>query len=148
MTLFFPDVNVWVALCDSTHLHNAETWSWLNRLPGNSRLVFSRFTQVALLRLLTNVSVMGSQVHSLREAWRVYDRWMADPRVEFYPEPAAVDTVFRQATMSFAEKQATGVIGDCWHFAFAICAKASLVTFDRGLIDLARKHGHAALIPA
>jgi hypothetical protein len=54
MTLFFPDLNVWLALSVAGHRHNLEAWSWLNLLPREARLIFSRYTQVGLLRLLTN----------------------------------------------------------------------------------------------
>ncbi|MGD0831073.1 MAG: hypothetical protein ABR907_09035 [Terracidiphilus sp.] len=86
MTLLFFDLNVWLALSVNSHPHNAIAWAWLNRLPGDDRLLFSRYTQLGLLRLLTNTAVMGDQTLTLSKAWDVYDRWLADPRVDFYPE--------------------------------------------------------------
>jgi hypothetical protein len=87
MTLFFPDLNVWLALSDTGHVHSASAWKWREILPDDHKLIFSRYTQIGLLRLLTNVSVMGDQTLTLRKAWGVYDRWLEDPRVEMYPEP-------------------------------------------------------------
>ena len=87
MTLLFIDLNVWLALSDVTHAHHAAAWAWLNRLPENARLILCRYTQLGILRLLTNKAVMGDETLTLRQAWSVYDRWLEDPRVEFYPEP-------------------------------------------------------------
>jgi toxin-antitoxin system PIN domain toxin len=147
MTLFFPDVNVWVALSVANHSHSREAWHWLDLLPAGARLIFSRYTQLGLLRLLTNAAVTGDSSLTLSEAWGVYDRWLEDSRVEFYPEPRGVDHGFRQATEPFAAKPASKQVGDCWLLAFAAGAPAALVTFDRALYDFARKQGHSALIP-
>ena len=98
MTLFFSDLNVWLALSVPSHTHSADAWNWMNSLPGDGRLVFSRYTQIGLLRLLTNTSIMGEQTMTLSEAWDVYDRWLEDPRVDFYPEP-------RGGTESFASSR-------------------------------------------
>ncbi len=147
MTLLFFDLNVWLALSDIGNSHHTFASAWLNRLPDDARLIFSRYTQLGLLRLLTNSAVMGDQTLTLRQAWAVYDRWLADPRVEFYPEPRDLEAEFRRATQPFASKQASKWVGDCWLLAFAQAAKAQLVTFDQALVDFARKQGHTAIRP-
>ena len=147
MTSFFPDLNVWLALSVARHSHSADAWKWVNLLPQETRLIFCRYTQIGLLRLLTNQVVMGDQTLTLRKAWSVYDRWLADPRVEFYPEPRGVDAEFREATELFATKPASKWIGDCWLLASANSIKATLVTFDRALYQQARKQGHSVVIP-
>jgi toxin-antitoxin system PIN domain toxin len=147
MTLFFLDVNVWIALSVSGHPHHGEASYWLHRLENDSTLVFSRFTQLGLLRLLTNTAVMGDEALTLGEAWAVYDRWLQDPRVEFYAEPRNAETEFRMATEPFAAKLATKWVADCWLLAFAEASRARLVTFDKGLYALARKQGNRAVIP-
>ncbi len=55
-----------------------------------SRLIFSRYTQLGLPRLLTNHAVMGALTLPLRKDWEVYDHWLADSRVEvlFQNRPA------------------------------------------------------------
>jgi toxin-antitoxin system PIN domain toxin len=147
MTLFFLDVNVWLALSVSGHSHHSVASSWLDRLPDDSTLIFSRFTQLGLLRLLTNDAVMGEETLTLRRAWAVYDRWLHDPRVEFYPEPRNADAAFRRATEPFAGKAASKWVGDCWLLAYAEATQARLVTFDQALCELARKQGNRAVIP-
>jgi toxin-antitoxin system PIN domain toxin len=148
MTLFFPDLNVWLALSDNGHEHSRNAWNWMNSLPGDARLVFSRYTQIGLLRLLVTPSVMGSAALTLGKAWNVYDRWLEDPRVEFYPEPRNVDDAFRRVTHPFAAQKALKTIGDCWLLAYSMGINATLVTFDRALHKLARKQGGSAITPS
>ena len=147
MTLFFPDLNVWLALSDMGHEHSTDAWRWLNRLPGNARLVFSRYTQIGLLRLFVTPSVMGDAALTVGKAWDVYDRWLEDPRVELYPDPRDADNVFRHLTASFGSQKASKAIGDCWLLAFATGIDARLVTFDRALSEFSRKQGAPAIIP-
>ena len=116
-------------------------------LPGDCKLIFSRYTQIGLLRLLTNASVMGDQTLTLRKAWNVYDRWLEDPRVEFYPEPRKLDAGFRQTTEPFGARQASKVVGDCFLLAYAKEIQATLVTFDRALHEFTHKQGHIAVTP-
>ena len=148
MTLFFPDLNVWLALSDTTHVHGDDAWKWDHRLDANAKIAFSRFTQIGLLRLLATPSVMGSAVLTLAQAWDVYDRWLNDPNVEFFPEPRGVDAAFRHFTAPLASQAASKAVGDCWLLAHASGIGATLVTFDRALHTLARKHGQAAVIPS
>jgi toxin-antitoxin system PIN domain toxin len=147
MTLFFPDLNVWLALSVAGHRHSPDAWSWMEIIPPDAKLVYSRYTQIGLLRLLTNASVMGDQTLTLRKAWSVYDRWLEDPRVEFYPEPRGIDDAFRKITAPFAAQQASKAVGDCWLLAYAVAIRASLVTFDRALYAFSRKQGQSALLP-
>ena len=148
MTLFFPDLNVWLALSDFGNSHHTAAWRWRNLLPADDKLIFSRYTQIGLLRLLANPAVMGNQVLKLKEAWQVYDRWLEDPRVEFYLEPRGVDSTFRKVTKPLASLPASKAIGDCWLLAFAADIQATLVTFDIALCGHAKKLGHPAEIPA
>jgi toxin-antitoxin system PIN domain toxin len=147
MILFFPDLNVWIALSVSSHSHSQDAWNWLASLPRDSRLIFSRYTQIGLLRLLTNRSAMGDQTLTLRQAWNVYEQWAADPRVEFYPEPRGLDGNFRAATAPFGAQQASKWIGDCYLLAYSKGSQSSLVTFDKALLEHARKHGYDAVVP-
>jgi toxin-antitoxin system PIN domain toxin len=148
MTSYCPDVNVWVALSDEPHPHNRSAWHWLNTLPRDSRILFARYSNLGLLRLLTNPSVMGNKPLSLAAAWKVYDDWLADPRVGMYPEPDAAEPIFRGLTMGREKSLSTHDVGDCYLLAFAMGAEATLVTFDRALVKLARRSGCKALSPA
>jgi len=148
MISFFPDLNVWVALSDQSHVHGGQAWEWLNLLPKEARLIFSRYTHIGLLRLLTSEAVMGPATLTLEKAWRVYDTWLGDPRVEFYPEPGGLDAALRDATAPFAASQASRWLGDCYLLAFSKKSQTILVTFDRQLLAFARKNGYPAVMPA
>lgn len=148
MTLYFLDVNVWVALAVASHLHGKDAWRWLKLVPNEDRLVMTRFAQIGILRLLTSPSVMGDQILTLRKAWDAYDRLIRDPRVEFYPEPRCIEVVFRRITEMFGTQSASKAVGDCWLLAHAVELTATMVTFDRGLIDLARRLGQPAILPS
>jgi len=147
MTSFFPDLNVWLALSDAGNVHNNTVWSWLNQIAHDSKLGFSRDTQIGLLRLLSNQSVMGQLTLTLREAWAVCDGWLEDPRVTFYPEPRDLDSAFREATSPFADKPAAKWVGDCYLLAYAKSTGSVLVTFDQGLYNLAHKQHCGAIVP-
>jgi len=148
MSLFFPDVNVWLALSVAEHAHSRDAWNWLKALTPDATLAFSRYTQLGILRLLTNPAVMGEHPLTLQKSWSVYDRWREDPRVEFYAESRDADTEFRKLTQPFGTKPASKWVGDCWLLACAAGLGATLVTFDRTLYGFARKQGHAAVIPS
>lgn len=148
MTSFFPDLNVWLALSVAGHAHNSVAWSWIESIADDRKLLFSRYTQIGLLRLLTNSAVMGDQTLTVHKAWQVYDDWLQDPRVDFYPEPRGVDAAFRQVTLPFASRQASKWMGDCWLLAFAREIRATLVTFDRQLFEFAAKQACPAVIPS
>ena len=148
MISFFPDVNVWLALTVSGHAHSGRAWRWLDGSPDQVRLLFSRFSQIGLLRLLTNESVMGEQTITLKRAWSEYDRWLEDPRVEFHPEPRGIDAIFREVTRFVANQPASKAIGDCYLLAFARHSNSILVTFDTALHRLAERQGARSLIPS
>lgn len=147
MTLFFPDLNVWVALSVSAHPHSEQAWQWTTGLPRNVKLLFSRYTQLGLLRLLTNSSVMGEQRLTVNAAWRVYDQWLEDPRVEFHPEPRGIEAGLREMTKLFADQPASKLIGDCYLAAYARHTESTLVTFDVALHELALKHSGRSVMP-
>jgi len=83
--IFLPDVNVWVALTSNRHVHHSLAIAWFENT-GSDRFAFCRITELGFLRLLTNAHVMGKDVLSPVEAWRVYDEWRTDERVIFLPE--------------------------------------------------------------
>lgn len=145
MTLFCPDVNVWLALSVDRHAHHGEAWAWFRALPASSQVLFCRFTQLALLRLLTNPTVMGEETLTSKEAWNVFDRWMGDPMVNFHPEPLGIESSFREATAGIAAKNSSNWIGDCYLLAHARECGATLVTFDKSLRTMASRRGWHAV---
>ncbi len=148
MTSYFPDLNVWLALSDAGNAHSAAAWRWAGTLSGDARLIFSRYTQLGLLRLLTNRAVMAGRTLTIGEAWKVYQQWLDDPRVEFHPEPPGLEEVFRRAMADFDDQPAFKWVGDCYLVAHAVRSGALLVTFDKPLAAFAKRSGHSALVPS
>jgi len=132
----FPDVNVWLALTHNRHVHHAIAASWFDSLSDES-VFFCRFTQLGLLRLLTNRQVMGAEVMSQRSAWRAYRRWFEDERVEFHREPESPDFERLFEELSTKPHPSTKLWADAYLAAFAKTAGLTVATFDRALAGMA-----------
>lgn len=122
---------MWIALTYQGHVHHVVARHWFEGLAPTSRLFFCRFTQLGLLRLLTSESVMRpDKAMTQREAWRAYDSWLGDERVEYLDEPAALEEQFRFMTRS--PHPAPKDWADSYLAVFAATARLRVVTFDRG----------------
>ena len=129
MRSYIPDVNLWIALAYTRHLHNSVANQWWEGVVSD-RVFFCRFTQLGFLRLLTNGRVMDDEVKTQREAWRLYDDWRLDERIDFLAEPPEVEAVFRELTQG--AQPATRAWPDAYLAAVARAAGLTLVTLDYG----------------
>jgi toxin-antitoxin system PIN domain toxin len=129
-SLNFLDTNVWLALVWGRHAHAAQARAWFER-SADEQFLFCRFTQLALLRLLTHESVMGPDVTSMTEAWEIYDRCCADERIAFLPEPETLDPRLRGFSKS--RHASPKAWADAYLAAFASAAGLKLVTFDKAI---------------
>jgi hypothetical protein len=138
-SLTFPDINVWLSLAAPEHVHAPWAARWWRTAKG--RIAFSRMTQMGFLRVMTISAAMDGKPLTMVEAWRVYDRFYEDDRVEFLPEPADAETRFRK----FAAERAAApkLWADAWLLAFATAAGGTVVTFDRALAS----RGASSLLP-
>lgn len=125
-----PDANLWLALTVAGHAHHAAAQAWVSTRVSRP-LVFCRITQMALLRHLTTVAIMGAEVCSQQEAWRIYDAALDRPEVYFLSEAPTVEEVWRARTAS--TQPATRQWTDQYLAAFAHSQGLRLVTFDRGM---------------
>lgn len=130
-TFLFLDVNVWLALVHEIHPHHKAATEWSQSLASDAVVYFCRFTQLGLLRLLTNENAMRGDVLTQSQAWEAFDSLVADPRNRMMDEPAGIDPAFRKQTGS--QQAATKQWADGYLAAFAEAAGIQLVTFDRGL---------------
>jgi uncharacterized protein len=124
-------VNVWLALAHEIHPHHATASKWEQALPGEAVLCFCRFTQLGLLRLLTNPSAMRDDVLTQAEAWRVFDAFTQVSRAKLIEEPDEIDPLFRHLTNR--DEVSTKQWADAYLAAFAEAANVTMVTFDRAL---------------
>jgi toxin-antitoxin system PIN domain toxin len=134
------DLNVWLALSWANHMHSDAAWAWFSR-QGDNRFFIWRFTQIGLLRLLATSAVMGEDVRTVGEAWKVYDRWLEDSRVGIRPETVGLDAAFRAATRPVSRLSSPKALGDYYLLAVSRVTDATLVTFDRGLASACQKSG-------
>ncbi len=133
-TFLFPDVNVWLALVHSIHPQHRAARIWAESLDSGSVVYFCRFTQLGLLRLLTNQSAMGEEVLTPVQAWEVFDSVMNDPGNRMMDEPRSTDALFRQLTNR--RESSTKQWADGYLAAFAAAGGVRLVTFDRALAKI------------
>jgi toxin-antitoxin system PIN domain toxin len=128
--LNFPDTNVWLALVWERHASSQSAREWFDRC-GEEQFLFCRFTQLSLLRLLTNRAIMGKEVQSMAAAWEIYDGCCADERIAFLPEPDGLDPKLR--ALARRRQSSPNVWADAYLAAFAATATLRLVTFDKAL---------------
>jgi toxin-antitoxin system PIN domain toxin len=131
---YLADVNVWIALAAVGHVHHSIALAWFEE-PQTSQILFSRITQMGLLRLLTNRKVMGENILTSAEAWRVYATLCDDDRVHYAEEPPHLEDRWRQAATHF--ESGPNFWTDAYLAAFAEAGDYTIVTFDRGF----RRHG-------
>lgn len=127
--IYLPDVNVWIALAVGEHTHCAAARAWLDTV--DERVVFCRITQMGLLRLLTNPSVMRADTLSLSRAWRMFDAFMTDSRISRVEEPEGLERHWRASAIQQVDGSSWWT--DTYLAAFAASAGFILVTFDKQL---------------
>jgi len=123
------DVNVWVALLVPRHVHHERANRWFASLaPAESGIC--RVVQLALIRLLGNLSVMGGDALSAFDAWRIVGQLMEDERVDFIQESPGIEAILPDF---FRYQVPTGkLVGDAYLAALAMAAGRRMVTTDRG----------------
>ena len=129
-SLNFLDTNVWLALVWGRHAQSDLARGWFEGCE-DEQFLFCRFTQLALLRLLTTRAVMGKDVKSMTAAWDLYDRCCADERIAFLPEPAGLEPRLRG--LAKGHQPSPKVWADAYLAAFAASAGLKLITFDKAL---------------
>jgi len=124
-------VNVWFALAHEIHPHHKSAIAWERSLPEDAVLVFCRFTQLGLLRLLTNSAAMQSDVLTQAEAWKLFDKLLQLSTARMLDEPRGVEAIFRKR--SDRAEVSTKQWADAYLAAFSESAGLTLATFDLAL---------------
>ena len=86
-------------------------------------------TQQGFLRLATNPKAMADPL-THNQAWRAYDRFLEDERIEFSEEPLGLEAHWR--VYSKGAKYSPKIWNDAYLAAFATSSRMKLVTFDKG----------------
>ncbi len=129
-------MNVWLALTLEIHPDHATARRWAESLDACAVVYFCRFTQLGLLRLLTNRSAMGRDALTQRAAWKIFDALLANAGNRMMEEPRGIDPLYRRNTDR--DEASTKQWADGYLAAFATAAGIRLVTFDRALAARAK----------
>lgn len=126
------DVNVWLATTVARHPHHRAAIKWWAEkvLPSSSTVAFCRVTQLGLLRLLTDKSVMGRQRQTISEAWTHYDRFAAQTLITYVDEPPGLTERLRE--LGRYGRSSKNFWTDAYLAGFAQSCGFRLATFDRG----------------
>jgi predicted nucleic acid-binding protein len=76
------------------------------------------------------------QAKSQRKAWKAYDHWLEDERVDFLDEPSGLETQFRALARS--QRGSPKDWADSYLAAFAQTSRLTVVTFDRAFQNKAK----------
>jgi hypothetical protein len=128
-SFLFPDLNVWIALTYTKHVHYDFAQRWFSSLPEEAHLCFCRFTQIGFLRLITTQAVMREEVLSQAAAWELYDDWLSNGGVLYLEEPSSIEETFRSLTQS--RNASPKDWADSYLAAFAMVSDLRFVTFDQ-----------------
>jgi len=122
------DVNVLLALVAQRHVHHQAARKWFSAL-ASGEAGLCRMVQLALIRLLSNPSVMGEDALPAMAAWKLVEELLQDERLEFVHEPALVDSVL--PTLFVHRMPAGKLVMDAYLAAFAVAGSLRLATFDK-----------------
>jgi predicted nucleic acid-binding protein len=89
-----------------------------------------RLVQLAVIRLLGNRAIMGSDALSAAVTWRHIDELLQDERLDFISEPPRLDAVL--PTLFVRPVPSVNLVANAYLAAFAIAASRRFVTFDQG----------------
>jgi toxin-antitoxin system PIN domain toxin len=121
------DANIWLAQCHAAHGHHATVLAALREIGAG---VFCRVTQMALLRLLTRVEIMGPDLVTPAVAWQYYHQLCQEGGAVFLEEPAGLAETWQKFSANLPAASGSSWT-DAYLAAFAKCAGLQLVTFDR-----------------
>jgi toxin-antitoxin system PIN domain toxin len=133
---FIADANVLLPLLTEGHAHRlpADAW-WESCEDGGVGLCLP--VRMALLRLLTNVRVMGSSILRPEQAWEVLCRLAEDPRIVPVDQPPPGHEE-RWRTNILGREPTPDLWTDAWLAALAQATDCEMATFDRGFRSFAK----------
>ena len=92
-------------------------------------MAFCRVTQMSLLRLLSNPTIMGEDALTRAGCWTVVDLLLSDGRVVHADEPAQLELTWR--AISSRDDRSHKLWTDDYLAAFAQSSGISIATLDR-----------------
>jgi len=123
------DVNVLLPLLVRHHEHHEIALRWFDGLHAGEAVI-CRFVQLALIRLLSNRTIMREFVLSAAAAWQLIEELMEDERLAFAAEPALLDSAL--PALLTDPVPTNKLVADAYLAAFAIAATLRPTTLDHG----------------
>lgn len=121
-----PDVNVWLAMVDETHVHHSAARLYWEEAAA-PQIAFSRVTMLGFLRLSTHSQVLTTPL-SPREAWSIYQQFRALPDIGFVSESYDVESCYCE--FSAEDRFPPRLWTDAYLAAFARTRGCRMVSFD------------------
>ena len=127
-----PDINVWLALALTGHIHHKVATAFFADHDDDLSVAFCRSTQMGMLRLLTTEVVM--QAHNKPalknlDAWTLQQAWAGRSNVFLADEPAGIEVPW--ARFAAIRSASPKLWMDAYLAAFAIAGGFTLVTNDK-----------------
>lgn len=124
------DVNVLLALAQEAHVHNAAANRWLAALPEGARWATCPITEMGLLRLMTNPSVVRIE-HTVADVLALLAALRTVAGHRFLADMTSLSNSPLDLAALVGSKQVT----DFHLVNLAASSDAVLATFDRRLVD-------------
>ncbi len=128
------DTNVWLALVLLEHPGHQLAQAWFTRLKQEPKsLLFCRFTEQSVLRLLTSEKILHSlnlEAFTNNEAVEALSGMQKNPMVETEAEPPSTKNLWLK--LAARPSASPKLWMDAYLAAFAIRGHHQMVTFDKG----------------
>ena len=132
---YIADAHVLAPVLIAGHVHQAAATEWWEHCDdGTVGLCLP--VRMALLRLLTNVRVMGSSALRPEQAWDVVGQLGGDPRIVVIDQTPQTHARHWQGHIE-NRAPTPNLWTDAWLAALAQSADCEMVTFDRGFRSFA-----------
>ncbi|CAN5713366.1 hypothetical protein BH11PSE8_BH11PSE8_04280 [soil metagenome] len=130
------DANVLLPILMEGHAHRARALAWWDEC-ADEEVGLCLPVRTAILRLLTNVRVMGTGVLRPVEAWDALEQLADDPRAILIDQaPAGHASAWR--TNILRREPTPDLWTDAWLAALAQASDCEMVTFDKGFRSFAK----------
>jgi toxin-antitoxin system PIN domain toxin len=130
------DANILLPVLTEGHAHRDPAVEWWDGC-DDATVGLCLPVRMALLRLLSNVRVMGSGILRPEQAWDVVDKLLNDPRISVVDQVPQTHAKFWRANI--AKREPTPDLWtDAWLAALAQASDCEMVTFDRGFRSFAK----------
>ena len=125
------DVNVWIALVDTRHIHHqAALTYWQGIQTSSTRAWMCRATMLGLVRVLAQLKHGGKSILSARDALEICNNYLAMPFVSWLPETAQRTKLLSSELLQVMQEIPTHMCTDAYLAALSKVSGLRMVTFD------------------